>query len=147
MISHTYARAAVTWGGALLLSTYLVVTSLVQSGGISWVPLLAVLGITLLLGYGSRRVVDTLWAKPAGLKEQRTLETARDAGTLAAAIFTVGFGAFAIYESPPGLKVRATILFAALMLCFGFALWLCAGYLFATIMGRLYPEERSSGGG
>lgn len=147
MTPHAWVRETVTWGGALLISVYLLWASLAQSGSVSWGPLLAVVGIVLLLGWCSRRVVDGMWSRRQLESEQRTVDIARRVGIRAAAVFTVGFGALVLYQAPAHLKVRAFVLFASLMLCFGFALWLCAGYLFATIMGKLHAKGRTRGKG
>lgn len=141
MNSRTLVRAAVTWGGALLIAVYLVTASLLQSRPVSWPPLLAVVGVVLLLGWFSRGVVDWFWRRHDDVAEQRIADAARRFGVQAAAIFSVGFGTFAVVQAPPQLRVRALVLFAALMLCFGFAMWLCAGYLWARIKNRLLAHR------
>lgn len=142
MMSYTLARSVVTWGGAMLISMYLLATAMAQPEGVSWPPLLGVVGIVLLLGWGSRRVVDWFWVRRVTPAEGRKLDVARRVGIRAAAVFTVCFGTFLAWQAPEHLVLRALVLFVALMLCFGFAMWLCAGYVFATIMDRFRPGRR-----
>lgn len=143
--SHIWVRAVVTWGGAFLMTAYLLALALTQAGPVSWGPLLAVVGIVLVLGWCSRRVVDGLWTRRERDSEQRLIETARRVGIRSSSVFTPIFGAFAILQAPPHLRVRAVVLVATLMLCFGFAMWLGAGYLWAVIMGKLDPQDRRRG--
>jgi hypothetical protein len=128
------------------MSTYLLAIALTQTGSVSWGPLLAVVGIVLLLGWCSRRVVDGLWTRRERESEQRLVETARRVGIRSSVVFTPIFAAFAIHQAPPHLRVRALVLVATLTLCFGFAMWLGAGYLWAVILRKLDPQGRRRGG-